>query len=166
MDDVRVENFAAMLQFLDPFPEMTVRLDKRGTRYKSQKAHMVIWWQSQITTGAKGYTRMKGNNSSRKCYNRLLNSGALIWLADAFGEDPAVLEQAVRRMDETEDYREKCAMFREVIPFDRLYELAHDPQLWRIDPALKPFLKYDRGFPYVSKPYEAQYKQVLEKELG
>lgn len=164
MNDIRTENFAVMLEYLDPFPELTKKLDKRGTKCKSQKAHMILWWRSQITTGAKGFKRIAGNSSSRKAYNRLLNSGALIWLADAFGEDAEALESAVKKADAIKDYREKCAVIRETIPFDRLYELAHEPKRWRFDPAVVPLIGWYRGFPYINK--QEEFAKVIEKELG
>lgn len=169
MNDLAVDKFAAILEYLDPMPEITKALDKWGVKhYPNQKAHMILWFLSQEGTGGKGYTRNKGNSSSMEAYNRLLNPGALIWMVDALGEDPAVIRQAADAATEAEkvNYRGRCAAFREVIPWARIDELIHDPSGWRIDPALRPFLSWWKGWPAPKPDKMAEYEQVLQKELG
>ena len=168
MSDLSVEKFAAILEYLDPAPEASKALDKWGTKAKSQKAHMVGWMFSQVTTGAKGFTRYKGNTSSAEAYNRLLNPGAMLWIADALGEDFAILQQAAQAAIEAEkvNYRGRCLALRKVIPWRRIYELVTEPRGWRIDPAVKPLLSWRGGWPAVKPSKQEQYDKVIESELG
>lgn len=167
MADLSVDKFAAILEFLDPLPEMTRKLDKRETKkFDSQKAHMIAWFRSQMTTGTKGFTRIQANRSSQRTYNRLLNTGALIWIADALGEQEEALEAAVRQSEQKGDYREKCAAFREAIPWERIDELIHSPEGWRIDPAMKGLISRKDGWPSVKPSKAEEYKKALFNELG
>lgn len=169
MGDLAVDKCAAILEYLDPMPETTKRLDRWGTKhYKSQKAHMILWFLSQEGTGGKGYTRKQGNTSSMEAYNRLLNAGALIWIADALGEDPEVIQRATAAAIEAEkiNYRGRCSAFREVIPWARIDELIHDPSGWKIDPAVKDFLSWWKGWPAPDPDKEEEYMKVIQKELG
>ena len=167
MADLSVDKFAAVLEFLDPLPEMTKKLDKRETKkFDSQKAHMIAWFRSQLTTGAKGFTRAQANRSAQRTYNRLLNTGALIWSADALGEEEEALEAAVRQSETKSDYRERCAVFREAIPWERIDELIHRPDGWRIDPAIRDMISRKGGFPMVKPSRAEEFRKTLFKELG
>lgn len=168
LNDLTVDKFAAILKFLDPAPECTAALDFRGTKAQSQKAHMIGWFMSQLTTGEKGYKRFRANTSSAATYNRLLNPGALIWIADALGEDRAVIEKAVQatRAAGVNDYRERCKAFRRVIGWDRIYELVTQPRGWRLDPAVKPLLSWAGGWPAVKQSKQAEFDNIIEKELS
>ena len=167
MADLSVEKFALILEFLDPLPEMTARLDKRQTKkFDSQKAHMIAWFRSQQTTGAKGFTRLQANRSAQRAYNRLLNTGALIWIADALGEQEEALEAAVRQSEQKGDYRERCAAFREAVPWARIDELIRKPKRWRIDPALKGLISRKDGWPSVRPSRAEEFRKTLFDELG
>ena len=169
VSDITVEKFAAILEYLDPKPETTKALDRWGVKhYPIQKAHMVLWFLSQEGTGGKGYTRTRGNSSSMEAYNRLLNVGALIWMADALGESPEAIQRATSAAIEAEtiDYRRRCSAFREVIPWARIDELIHDPSGWKIDPAIRDFLSWWKGWPMPDPDKISQYEKVLQKELG
>lgn len=167
MADLSVDKFAAILEFLDPLPEMTRKLDKRETKkFDSQKAHMIAWFRSQMTTGAKGFTRAQANRSAKKAYNRLLNTGALIWIADALGEQEEALEAAVRQSEQQKDFRERCAVFREAVPWARIDELIRNPKGWRIDPALKGLIIRKDGWPSVKPSRAEEFRKTLLNELG
>ena len=97
-----VTTFCKVFEVLTPFPDVVQRLDKWGSPYKSQKAHVVNWFASQKTTGSGAYTRQAGNNSARTCYNRLLNPGMLIWMASVLGADEEKIEQATAAAVEAE----------------------------------------------------------------
>ena len=168
LNDLTVDKFAAILKFLDPAPVCTASLDFRGTKAQSQKAHMIGWFMSQLTTGEKGYKRFRANTSSAATYNRLLNPGALIWIVDALGEDSAVIEKAVQaaKAAGVNDYRERCRAFRRLIPWDRVYELAANPAGWRIDPAIESLLSWRGGWPAVKPSKQAEFDRIIEKELS
>ena len=169
LGDLSVEKFAAILEYLDPLPETTKQLDRWGVKhYQNQKAHMILWFISQEGTGGKGYTRKQGNSSSQEAYNRLLNPGALIWIADALGEAPEALQKATEAAIAAEkiNYRGRCSAFREVIPWARIDDLIHDPSGWRIDPAIRDMINRYQGWPSVKESRRAEYDAIIEKELG
>lgn len=170
MDDISVLEFTDVLRLLAPMPEATKIYDHWGTKcYTSQKAHMVIWFESQTGTGTGAFTREKGNNSARACYNRLLNVGALVWIADALGEDAEKIKAAAdaATIAEKENYRKRCGAFRDVIPFDRILELLENPKDWRLDADLIPYLSFnDDGYPKIKKGKKTDVELVIEGELG
>ena len=169
VNDLSVDKFAAILEYLDPMPDATKALDRWGVKhYPNQKAHMILWLLSQEGTGGKGYTRKEGNSSSQEAYNRLLNPGALIWMADALGEAPEAIQNATEAAIAAEkiNYRGRCSAFRELIPWARIDELIHDPAGWKIDPALRPFLSWWKGWPAPKLSKQAEYEQVIKMELG
>ena len=169
MNDISVEDFADILCLLDPLPEVTKAFDRWGTKsYNSQKAHMVIWFQSQTGTGGGAYTRDSANYSARTCYNRLLNPGALLWIADALGMDAETIKKATEATKEAEkqNYRKRCGAFREVIPFDSICALLEKPKEWRLDPELLPYLDYDAdGYAVIKKGKNTDVELVLAGEL-
>ena len=70
--DMDINTFCAVFNVLEPFPAAVQKLDKWGSPYKSQKAHVIDWFSTQDTTGGGAYTRQNGNRSAKACYNRLL----------------------------------------------------------------------------------------------
>ena len=168
MNDIQVSKFALILKFLDPAPASTSALDSWGTKARSQKAHMIGWFMSQLTTGEKGYKRARANNSSASTYNRLLNPGALIWIADSLGEDRAAIEKAAQAAAKAEedDYRDRCKAFRRIIPWERIYQLLTQPQGWRIDPAVKPCLSWAGGWPWVKPSKQQEFDKIITEELS
>ena len=166
--DISVIKLAAIFEYLDPFPPVTVELAPPTKRRPNQKAHMYWWFASQQTTGRGNYSRIQGNSSAKSTYNRLQTVPGLLWIAEALGEEPEALRKAFSKalLFEKANSQGRCAAFREVIPWERIAELIHNPGGWMIDPALAPYLKYDKGWPFVSKRYEADYKKQIDKELG
>ena len=167
MADLGVEKFACILQYLDPMPPVTKELDKWGSRYPSQKAHMIAWFSSQVTTGSGAYTRKQGNFSSIEAYNRLMNPGALLWMAESLGMDESTLRRAVKAAVEEErtNVRGRCRAFREVIGWDDLYPLIADPSGWLIDPAVKDFLSWWKGWPSVKIKCQEDFDRVIVGEF-
>ncbi|MBQ3286599.1 MAG: hypothetical protein IJH45_01455 [Firmicutes bacterium] len=167
MNDIDVETFADLMLFLDPCPDASRKYDTPGSMYTCQKAHMIAWFASQTGTGEGSFTRNKGNNSARTCYNRLLNAGALVWIADAFGADGKLIEQAAKKAEEAKNYRSRCSAFRSVIPFDSIIELLLRPQGWRYDQALLPFMEFDAdGYPSFKQDKTEKVDSILSQELG
>ena len=168
MQDMDVTTFCRVFEVLTPFPDTVQRLDKWGSPYKSQKAHVVNWFASQKTTGSGAYTRQAGNNSARTCYNRLLNPGMLIWMAAVLGADEGKIEQATTAAIEAEkiNYRKRCTAFREMFPFEEIVRLMEKPNHWQYDPALEGL--YAVGADNIPRPVkgkERQYRRILREEL-
>ena len=168
MDDMDVITFCKVFEVLTPFPDAVQNLDKWGSPYKSQKAHVVNWFASQKTTGSGAYTRQVGNSSARTCYNRLLNPGMLIWMAAVLGADEGKIEHATAAAIEAEkiNYRKRCTAFRELFPFEEILRLIGKPEHWQYDPALTGL--YSAGadnIPHPVKVKERQYRRILREEL-
>ena len=166
MNDLDTEAFATMLSYMEPHPPVTEELDRWGSRYTSEKAHMVLWFGNQNTTGSGSYTRNKPNTSARTAYNRLLAPGAMLWIAEVLGETPERLREAHHAAVEAEKvhWRNRGKGFREVIPFDRIYELCGIPEGWYIDGNILQLIKFDEdGYPVSAN--DKEFLKVLKKEI-
>ena len=166
--DMDVITFCKVFEVLAPFPDIVQRLDKWGSPYKSQKAHVVNWFASQKTTGSGAYTRQAGNNSARTCYNRLLNPGMLIWMAAVLGADEGKIEEATAAAIEAEkiNYRKRCTAFRELFPFEEIVRLMEKSDRWQYDLALTGL--YSVGTDNIPRPVkgkERQCRRILREEL-
>ena len=165
MNDISVEDFADILCLLEPVPETV----EKKVWYKTQKQHMVVWFQEQTTTGFGKYTRDTANYSARVCYNHLLNARALLWIAYALGESSDVIQAASEAVEKESNFRKQCSAFREVIPFERICALLDKPKSWKLDPALLPFLEYDEvGYPEIRQKPNKDKKvaeAIIYKEL-
>lgn len=150
MNDIEITELVRVFMYLDPKPDIAMRLDRWGTRhYPHQKAHCMEWFTSQ----AQGYRIGKGevreaepNRSGRLCYNRLKNTGMLVWISSVFGIDDSLLEKAVTA---TASYQKRTELqaasiaFRKVIPFDTIIAGYNNPSRWKYDPAMKDYLVFD-----------------------
>ncbi len=172
MEDMDVVTCAKYLMFLDPMPPVTAELDEWGSRYPSQKTHMFRWlnWQTQVYKG--DYGRSKPNHSTKTTYNRFQNPGGLLWMAEALGEDEAVVRQAISAAKEAEkkaakgDGKSRCKAFREVIPWERIGELLDKPEKWRIDPDMDYMIERMKRKPYPKRKvgYSSEFNRVLWQE--
>lgn len=173
MNDIPVNDLARLLSYLEPEPPLTKELDKWGIKqYPSQKIHMYIWTRNQPNTGKGAYSRKEGNTSGAVMYNRFLNPGGLLWLAEVLGETEAALREAVSAAIKAErvDYRRRCVAFRQVIPWDRIMILLSQPQGWRYDPKMLPLIEQDPegGLPKLKegRTYRSRYIKALDAEEG
>lgn len=172
-EDMHVDDMVNFMSLLEPELPITQELDKWGSKYKSQKSHMVKWFYYQPVGGGSGkafsYTRKVGNESSRVTYERFMNPGGLLWMAEAFGEEQDTLRKAVAAAIEAEkdNYRKRCIAFRKVIPFDRILELFVNPAGWRYDERLLPIIRFDEecnGAPYIDIEHENTLQEILDDE--
>ena len=127
---------------------------------------MFLWFSGQDTTGSGSYTRGKPNDSAKVTYNRLLAPGAMLWIAEVMGETPERLRAACHAATEAEkvNWQNRGKGFREVIPFERIYELYQHPEGWLYDKQILPLIgRDDKGYPLQLKPYEI--RDVLEEQL-
>ena len=163
--DIHVEEMIDILSLLEPLPPITKALDAWGTVARDQKGHMIGWLAAQNSQGFGAYTRSKGNESARTAYNRFLNPGGLLWIAEVCGETKANLQKAVEAAKEAEriNYRSRCAAFRKIIPFARIMELLRQPERWVYDKRILPLLRFDpeTGQPYIKEECERLYIRIL-----
>ena len=93
--------------------------DKTGS---DEREHMISWFAANATTGIGAYSRQKGNDSARRCYNRLQNAASLLWIAEAVGVPAEVVEQAYDAAVDASDRRRACGAIRKVVPWEAIYE--------------------------------------------
>ena len=168
LSDIHVDDMAEMMSYLEPCPPLIKALDRWGSKYENQRDHMIAWFISQPTKGGKKYSRKKGNTSSRVTYNKLLNPGMLLWLAETLGEDEGTIRAAVDAAIDAEkqNYRMRCNAFREVIGFDRILELLGCPEKWLINPKAKPFIQFDvDGSPHVRPEEQEMFLDAIDIKI-
>ena len=91
--------------------------------YRSQREHLDGWLSQYNGPGA--YNRKKPSTSSRQFYNHFRCAAGLLWLAEALGEDPAVLRSAVKSVRAAgKNPSSQCAAFRRAVPWSRIVELV------------------------------------------
>lgn len=168
MADIQIQDFARHLSFLDPEPPITKELDRWGSCYPSQKIHMYIWVRGQQFKGEGAYRREKGNSKASTMYNRFLNPGGLLWLAEVLGEEESTLRAAATAAEEAEkqDYRKRCTAFRDVISWSRICQLYENFDGWRYDLKILPILAidYKTGYPEIKEGKRKRYLQIINKE--
>lgn len=167
MNDINVVECSKMLLLLDPVPPVTVRLDKWGSPYTSQKEHMCRWLNDQTKVFKGAYGRENSNTSTRTAYNRFMNPGGLLWLAEVLGEKETNLKAAIEAAvkEEKKNVRGRCAAFREVISFGRILYLYNSPEAWLYDPKLKRYLQLNpAGIPEIIPEKRKQALKIIEKE--
>lgn len=97
---------------------------KTGSWWSSQQEHMVGWFSAQNSRGSGAYTRATPNTSARTTYNRLLCPAAFIWMAEALGENPAIVQATADAALAEPNARKRPGLIRKHLPWDRIYELA------------------------------------------
>jgi len=127
--DYDVYEFARILEKLQAHMPISDRFDsvcgqEKGVWYYSQQEHMVNWFIDQNSKGSGAYTRDKPNRSAKTTYNRLLCPGALLWIAEALGEEDVIVQSAANAARVESDKRRRCGIIRTRIPWERIMELA------------------------------------------
>ncbi|MBB1026072.1 MULTISPECIES: hypothetical protein [unclassified Dietzia] len=124
-------DFAKVLARLPPNPPITTAYEKNHrqgspdprTKYRNQRDHMV-GWMSEID-GPGAYGRKTRGRDARAAYNSLRCAPALIWMAEALGEKPAVVKTAVAASDAAgPNFSAQCAAIRKVVTWSRIEELV------------------------------------------
>lgn len=127
-DDVDTDEFARVLRRLEPHLPISdgyeaLALQRGESHWSSQQEHMVGWFEGQSSHGSGQYTRTTPNRSARTAYNRLLSAFGLLWIAEALGEEPGVVQKAADAARAEPDYRRRCGQIRRVVPWSRILEL-------------------------------------------
>lgn len=128
-DDIHVRDFAHVIAMLEPHLPISDQYEldvpqKQGVWWSSQQEHMVRWFSDQATLGSGAFTRSEPNTSARTTYNRLLAPAAFVWMAEALGEDPAVVQAAADAARAEPSARRRPGLLRRHLPWSRVAELA------------------------------------------
>lgn len=67
-----------------------------GSNWRNQREHLVNWLRE--ITGPGAYNRKSRNWDAKAAYNHFQCAPALLWLAEALGEDPTVMRKAVEEV--------------------------------------------------------------------
>ncbi|MDO5025909.1 MAG: hypothetical protein Q4E03_05270 [Trueperella sp.] len=128
-DDMDVLDFAKIVSLLPPYLPITDDFiaqisgtDERPER--SEREHMVGWYQGQATTGSGQYTRNVPNRSAKRAYNRLLNPASVLWIAEAVGVDEQLVREAAAKALAEPAWRSRPRVAREVLPWELVFEKA------------------------------------------
>jgi hypothetical protein len=146
--DFTTMEFVAVLRGLEPHLPISDAFERdlrqlQGTWWSSQREHMIGWFGAQHTLGTGKYRRATPNTSARRTYGRLLSTAALVWMAEALGEDLAVVRAAADAARAEPDARKRPAVVRRLVPWERIAQLVHEarrsqlgsrPRRWRRDP--------------------------------
>lgn len=132
-DDFHVDEFVRVLQTLDahlPISEQyeRARPQSTGSWWSSQKEHMISWFGAQNSHGSGAYSRETPNTSARVTYNRLLCPAAFVWMAEALGEDPVVVQAAADAARAEPNARKRPGLLRRHLPWARIAALASLPR--------------------------------------
>ncbi|MEZ5211256.1 hypothetical protein [Gordonia sp. (in: high G+C Gram-positive bacteria)] len=124
--DVLVDDLRRLIDSLQPEQPITdefeSREDGRDTWYRDQREHLSGWLSEYNSPGA--YGRKNPSTSGKHFYNHFRCVAGLIWLAEALGEDPQVLNGAVAKVRAAPaNPSSECAAFRRVVPWTRILEL-------------------------------------------
>ncbi|MEW6859872.1 hypothetical protein [Trueperella pyogenes] len=126
--DFNVREFARLLGRLPdhlPISDAMEQADpqKKGRWWSSQREHMTSWFASQATTGSGSFTREVPNRSARTTYNRLQHPEGLIWIAEAVGVDPVLIDRVAHEAL-TMDRRKRSGFIRKHIPWEMVADQA------------------------------------------
>lgn len=90
--------------------------------WSSQQEHVAAWLEELEGPGA--YGRATRGRGARQGYTHFQCAPGLLWMAEALGEDRAVVEAAASAAGGTGRVGTQCAAIRRVIPWARIAELA------------------------------------------
>lgn len=132
-DDFLVRDFARLLADLQPHLPISDQYEldrpqRANVWWSSQQEHMVRWFRSQDSLGSGAFHRREPNTSARTTYNRLLCPAAFVWIAEALGEAPGVVQAAADAARNEPNPRRRPAVLRRHLPWTRIAELARLPR--------------------------------------
>ena len=117
MDVLEFARRICMLQTAAPLADaFDRRFGQRQNRWWScQREHLTAWCLCYPAGGVKGYTHAP-SSSAKQMYNHFGRPETLLWLAEALGEDKALLAELCSSPCTAADVRR-------AIPFSRILEL-------------------------------------------
>lgn len=132
-DDLHVDEFVRVLRALDAHLPISYKYERDRPQsseswWSSQKEHMISWFGAQNSLGSGAYSRRTPNTSARTTYNRLLCPAAFVWMAEALGEDPVVVQTAADAARAEPSARKRPGLLRKHLPWPRIAALAGQPR--------------------------------------
>ena len=83
----------------------------------------MVGWMSEMN-GPGAYKRKSRGRTAKAAYNSLRCAPALVWIAEALGEDTDVVRRAVSTAEAAgPSLSSQCGAIRKVVPWDRIEEL-------------------------------------------
>ncbi len=137
MKDITINEFCDIAALLAVDPGICRKYDWWSTQYyRTQKAHVLAWFASKPDEA-----------STKAVYNRLQNAGMLVWLAAVFGVPESEISSAATAAEKADliDYRRSCRAFRDIIPFDRIYQCIENPGQWVYDAEILDLTKIEEN---------------------
>lgn len=132
-DDLHVDEFVRVLRTLDAHLPISYKYERDRPQYSeswwsSQREHMISWFAAQNSLGAGAYSRKTPNTSARVTYNRLLCPAAFVWMAEALGEDPEIVQAAADAARAEPNARKRPGLLRKHLPWSRIVVLTGQPR--------------------------------------
>ena len=90
--------------------------------WSSQREHLIGWFSQLAGPGA--YDRKSKNLGAKHGYNHFQCAPGLLWLAEALGEDPSIVQRAAAEAGGIGRPAAQCAAIRRIIPWQRIAELV------------------------------------------
>lgn len=120
------KEFALLLQFANAHYPVSDHYERqhpiRGSWWSSQQEHVTAWLNELDGPGA--YNRASRGLDARHMYNHFQCAPGLLWIAEALGEEQAVVQQAAGAAGGKGRPATQCAAIRRVIPWARILHLA------------------------------------------
>ena len=91
--------------------------------YSSPKQSMVSWYEDLESPD--GSTRRRRSLEAKIGWNRSLSPQGMLWIAEALGEESAILNEAASEAGHHKRLASQCAAIRRVIPWARVAELLN-----------------------------------------
>jgi hypothetical protein len=91
---------------------------------ESNKSQWLRWLEEYLEPGF--YNRQTFVDDAKTAYQRLNNGRMIVWLNEAAGENPRIIEAAIIAMDERDAPQTEAKFARRVLPWDRLARLLFD----------------------------------------
>lgn len=132
--DFDVKQFSRILAKLEPHLPISDAFEcscypqTQHPRWRSQRDHMTSWFDAQATKGSGAYTRNQPNRSAKVTYNRLQSAEGMLWIAEALGADPTLVQAAADEALATKRGPSRCAIIRRHLPWEVIAELAKSRQ--------------------------------------
>ena len=124
-DDYTAAEFAKLLKRKQPHYPISEHYngsDYSKAWYNSQKQHILGWLKQYEGPGA--YQRKSRGLTAKHFYNHFACAQGLLWLAEALGETPEIVEQASQAARVKHHPSAQCAAIRAIIPWTRILELS------------------------------------------
>ncbi|MFI8776578.1 hypothetical protein ACIGH6_05745 [Brachybacterium paraconglomeratum] len=121
--DFTTAEFADILSRLEPHLPISDAFEadlpqRTGSWWTNQREHMVAWFRGQDSTGSGKFTKRAPDTSARLTYNRLLAPAAFVWMAEALGVSPEVVQAAADAARAEGNARKRPGVIRSHLPWD------------------------------------------------